>query len=83
MRGLHVGAMGMDGPMRPLGNKGAHRLIQSAKGNTMSNPPLDGSMQFVPAGWLELAYWNRPMIVCSRTIPDPPQGRLSIDQPTK
>ena len=36
-------------------------------------------MQFIPAHWLELAYWNRPMIVCSRTIPDP-QGRLSIDR---
>ena len=45
---------------------------------------FDGSTQFVPVAWLELAAWNRPMIVYSRTIPDPqpaPEGWLSVPQP--
>lgn len=28
-------------------------------------------MQFIPAHWLELANWNRPMTVYSYTVPDP------------
>jgi hypothetical protein len=37
------------------------------------------SLQFIPAQWLELACWNRPMIVYSRTIPDPqPRWLLSV-----
>ena len=34
------------------------------------------TLQFIPAHWLELAWWNRPMIVFSRPMPDP-KGPLS------
>lgn len=47
---------------------------------------LDGSTQFIPAHWLELACWNRPMIVYSRTIPDPQpttNGRVSVPYRSK
>jgi hypothetical protein len=31
--------------------------------------------QFIPADWLELAYWNRPMVVYSRTVEIPDHSR--------
>ena len=34
--------------------------------------------QFIPADWLELAYWNRPMVVYSRTVEIPDHSRNVI-----
>ena len=33
------------------------------------------TFQFIPADWLELACWNRPMVVYSRTVEIPDHSR--------
>jgi hypothetical protein len=40
------------------------------------------SLQWIPAQWLELACWNRPMVVYSRTIEIPQHDRRISDKPT-
>ena len=40
-------------------------------------------MQFVPVHWLELAAWNRGLIVYARKMPDPEPRAVSVSRPSK